>query len=208
MAFLSAFAESGVGMIRVCEVCGGEFEGRDGSRCCSGKCRVRLLRSVTKELSEEELSVTGEGISVTSAALNVTDKIESVTDNVTDNGKSVTDKLVFGVTDNSDVTDKVLKKGLEASVRKQDELRASRLPEVTLDTPCNTGVVRGDAGETFLDIEKDLHLSLRKDLGIFAWSRDGIFIRPDITIDQVQNIARLIHAKRGRFNVTFPNECR
>jgi hypothetical protein len=48
-----------------------------------------------------------------------------------------------------------------------------------------------------LDLVGDLKLSLEKDLGIYGWSADGIFIRPDISIDQVQNIARLIHAKNG-----------
>jgi hypothetical protein len=30
-----------------------------------------------------------------------------------------------------------------------------------------------------------------------GWSQDGIFILPDITIDQVRNIRRLIEAKHG-----------
>jgi hypothetical protein len=49
-----------------------------------------------------------------------------------------------------------------------------------------------------LDLVKDLHLNIEKDLGIYGWTADGIFIRPDIRIGQVQNIARLVHAKNGR----------
>ncbi len=49
-----------------------------------------------------------------------------------------------------------------------------------------------------VDLVKDLHLDLVKDLGVDSWTADGIFIRSDITVDQVQNIARLIHAKHGR----------
>lgn len=49
-----------------------------------------------------------------------------------------------------------------------------------------------------VDLVKDLHLNLEKDLGVYGWTADGIFIRPDIRVDQVQNIARLVHAKNGR----------
>jgi hypothetical protein len=49
-----------------------------------------------------------------------------------------------------------------------------------------------------IDVAKDLHLSLEKDLGITGWTADGIFIRPDITVAQVRNIARLVHAKHSR----------
>jgi hypothetical protein len=55
----------------------------------------------------------------------------------------------------------------------------------------------------FIDIVKDLKLNLEKDLGITGWTPDGIFIRPEITIQQVQNIARLIHAKHGRKEPIF-----
>ncbi len=48
-----------------------------------------------------------------------------------------------------------------------------------------------------IDIVKDLGLNL-KDLGVTGWTSDGIFLRDDITISQVQNIARLVHAKNGR----------
>lgn len=48
-----------------------------------------------------------------------------------------------------------------------------------------------------LDLVKDLNLDIRKDLGCMGFSPDGIFILPDITIDQVRTIRRLIEAKRG-----------
>ena len=49
-----------------------------------------------------------------------------------------------------------------------------------------------------VDLVKDLHLDLEKDLGVTSWTADGIFIRPDIRVGQVQNIARLVAAKHGR----------
>ena len=66
-----------------------------------------------------------------------------------------------------------------------------------------------DVGEPagVVDVVKDLKLDMGKDLGIYSWSADGIFIRPDITIPQVQNIARMVHARRGRSCPAF-NECR
>jgi len=58
-----------------------------------------------------------------------------------------------------------------------------------------------------VELERDLYLDLKKDLGITSWTADGIFLCNDITIDQVQNIARLVHAKRGRVCPKFL-ECR
>jgi hypothetical protein len=58
-----------------------------------------------------------------------------------------------------------------------------------------------------VDIVADLGLDLKKDLGVTSWTADGIFIRDDITVDQVQNIARLVHAKHGRPCPEF-RECR
>jgi hypothetical protein len=85
------------------------------------------------------------------------------------------------------------------------ELRNTNLPEVSIEEPCK--VPSGlKMGQIYLDLEKDLKLDLKKDLGIFAWTPDGIFIRPDITVKQVQNIARLIHAKNGRSTPEF-KEC-
>jgi len=48
-----------------------------------------------------------------------------------------------------------------------------------------------------VDLVKDLHLDLQKDLGVTAWTSDGIFIRDDITIEQVRNIRRIVEAKHG-----------
>ncbi len=58
-----------------------------------------------------------------------------------------------------------------------------------------------------VDLEKDLNLDMEKDLGIMSWTADGIFLRPDITVSQVQNIAKLIHAKHNRSCPEF-RECR
>ena len=67
-------------------------------------------------------------------------------------------------------------------------------------TDCVTATEDDEVGTPIkvLDVEKDLKLSLAKDLGVDSWTEDGIFIRPDITVGQVQTIARLIHAKHGR----------
>lgn len=50
---------------------------------------------------------------------------------------------------------------------------------------------------SYLDLTKDLSLNM-SDLGITGWNEDGIFIKPEITVEQVRNIARLVHAKHGR----------
>jgi hypothetical protein len=78
--------------------------------------------------------------------------------------------------------------------RKKEAMLATDLPEVSLDTPC----VVPEAPKVFMDVERDLGMNLKKDLGCYSWSRDGIMIRPDITVQQVHNIARLIHARHGR----------
>jgi len=65
-----------------------------------------------------------------------------------------------------------------------------------IDIPCR--VVQQIIRDGYMDLEKDLKLSLQKDLGITAWTSEGVFIREDITIPQVRNIAKLIHAKHGR----------
>ena len=67
--------------------------------------------------------------------------------------------------------------------------------DVTIDsnTPCKVVTIRKGC----LDVEKDLKLSMDKDLGITGWTEDGIFIKPEITVDQVRNISRMIHAKNG-----------
>ena len=58
-----------------------------------------------------------------------------------------------------------------------------------------------------IDLVGDLNLNLSKDLGLKGWSENGIFLKPDISIDQIHNIARLIHAKNGRPCPEF-RECR
>lgn len=65
---------------------------------------------------------------------------------------------------------------------------------VTMDEPCVTSVT--DDSDR-LDLE-EMGVNLKKDLGISAWTPNGIMLNKDITIAQVQNIARLIHAKHGR----------
>lgn len=90
---------------------------------------------------------------------------------------SVTDQTpgeVLSVTENLSVTPK-------------EEL------SVTSDTPARLSVTP----DAFINVTKDLKLDLKKDLGCMGWSPDGIFILPDITIDQVRNIRRLVEAKNG-----------
>jgi hypothetical protein len=52
--------------------------------------------------------------------------------------------------------------------------------------------------EPYIDIVHDLGLDPEKDLGIKGWNADGIFLNEVITVAQVQNIARLVHARHGR----------
>ena len=59
------------------------------------------------------------------------------------------------------------------------------------------GVSVSEPVSVSLDIERDLKLDLKKDLGVTAWTKDGIFIRDDITVEQVQNIRKLVAAKNG-----------
>ena len=47
-----------------------------------------------------------------------------------------------------------------------------------------------------LDFTKDLKLDLRKDLGVSSWE-NGIFILPEITVEQVRRIRGLVGAKNG-----------
>lgn len=55
------------------------------------------------------------------------------------------------------------------------------------------------AGQTVttLDFAKDLKLDLSKDLGVTSWDANGIFLSPDITIEQVRRIRALVGAKNG-----------
>lgn len=122
--------------------------------------------------------------------------------------KTCSDKCrqVFRRISVTEVADRIVTDGEKVSQIKARELSVTNLPSVSLDEPCKV-FPETKQGEVYLDLEKDLGLDLRKDLGIYSWTADGIFIRPDITIDQVQNIARLVHAKNGRPCPSF-NECR
>jgi hypothetical protein len=194
-----------------CESCSKWFEAeRITAKYCSEKCKKQAQRvsgtggevSGTSQVSVPEVSGTNSlagQVSGTADPLNVTEDVLSVTDSplsVTESSLSVTEKV--SVTEKEAVMIALETSGKKAAKRKQDALLATDLPEVSLDTPCNTGLSPETPGEIFIDVEKDLGLSLRKDLGCYSWSRDGIMIRPDITIQQVQNIARLIHARHGR----------
>jgi hypothetical protein len=66
---------------------------------------------------------------------------------------------------------------------------------IDIDVPCKVFSKKSEEGR--VDLVKDLKLSLDKDLGITSWSENGIMIKPDITIQQVQNICSLIRAKNG-----------
>lgn len=85
--------------------------------------------------------------------------------------------------------------GLEISNEKKRELQSSDLPNVTMDDPCR--IVETGNETVYLDLEKDLKLDLKKDLGITAWTADGIFIRDDIAISQVRAVRMLVEAKNG-----------
>jgi len=58
-------------------------------------------------------------------------------------------------------------------------------------------VAKYDDLSVTLDLVKDLKLDMRKDLGVRAWTEDGIFIRDDITEGQVRAIRDLVAAKNG-----------
>jgi hypothetical protein len=66
---------------------------------------------------------------------------------------------------------------------------------IDIDVPCKVFSKKDEEG--VVDLVRDLKLDLKKDLGIDSWSSSGIMIRPDITIQQVQNICSLIRAKNG-----------
>jgi len=68
---------------------------------------------------------------------------------------------------------------------------------IDIDVPCRVFSDKPKEGEKMLNLVKDLKLDLRKDLGISGWTSDGIFILPEITVQQVQNICSLIRAKNG-----------
>jgi hypothetical protein len=90
----------------------------------------------------------------------------------------------------------LVKRGVEIAEEKRRKLLMDG-PTIDVEVPCKTGVAKDVPGAIRLDLVRDLKLNLEKDLGITAWSADGIFLRPEITVTQVQNIARLVHAKNG-----------
>jgi hypothetical protein len=164
-------------MVRICESCGLDFDGRSDARYCGNTCRSKASRA-----TDNKLSVAEGGIA--------TDKVDA-----TDNFR------VGCATDNSlklvDPNDpKVIDAGRVISEKKRHEMLTSDLPVIDSDVPCRVSPMV-PKGEFKFDLVKDLKLNLQKDLGIFAWSADGIFIRPDITIDQVRNIRSIVEAKHG-----------
>jgi hypothetical protein len=97
-------------------------------------------------------------------------------------------------------SDKCRVKSNRLSVTESPEVSVTNL-SVTDEKPLS--VTKPQKPKIFIDIVKDLKLNPEKDLGITGWTPDGIFIRPDITIQQVQTLARLIHAKHGRKEPIF-----
>jgi hypothetical protein len=97
-------------------------------------------------------------------------------------------------------SDKCRVKSNRLSVTENPEVSVTNL-SVTDEKPLS--VTKPKQDKIFIDIVKDLKLNPEKDLGITGWTPDGIFIRPDITIQQVQTLARLIHAKHGRKEPIF-----
>jgi hypothetical protein len=183
-----------------CESCSKWFEAeRITARYCSGKCRIAKMRvSVTGDslsVTEEEVSVTESSEKVSVTEVSVTNSLAGQV-SVPETPLSVPEKV--SVTEEEAVLIALEISGKKAAKRKQEALLATDLPEVSLDVPCNTGLSPETPGEIFLDVEKDLGLSLKKDLGCYSWTKNGIMIRPDITVQQVHNIARLIHARHGR----------
>jgi len=65
--------------------------------------------------------------------------------------------------------------------------------DISPDIPCKV-----PTQSARIDIERDLKLHMHRDLGITAWTPNGIMIRPNITISQVHAIAKLIHATHHR----------
>ena len=164
-------------MQKSCEVCGKGFDAeRVTARYCTPQCRKLAFHSGKVSVLSVPEKV---GISPHSVP-----KSPSVPDSVLDL------KLI----DPNDP--EVIEEGMVIAEEKKREMNATTLPVVSLDEPCkvDAGI---DRGETYLDLEKDLHLDLKRDLGIYSWTKDGIFIRPDITIQQVRNIRRLVEARHG-----------
>jgi hypothetical protein len=168
-----------------CESCSKWFEAaRMDAKYCSSTCRSKKSRLI----ATDNPFATDNSVATDNPELSVaTDKIGE---------EDATDKLSVALA--LKTPEELIESGKIIAKKKKEAMLATDLPEVSLDTPCNTGLSPETLGEIFLDVEKDLGLSLKKDLGCYSWTRDGIMIRPDITVQQVHNIAKLIHAKHGR----------
>jgi hypothetical protein len=69
----------------------------------------------------------------------------------------------------------LIQRGQIISEMKLKELKGTNLPEVSTDEPCKVVSTKKD-GEVYINLEKDLKLNLQKDLGVFAWTSDGILL--------------------------------
>jgi hypothetical protein len=164
-------------MEKTCEVCGVVFEAeRVSARFCAPVCRKLAFLKGRVSVPDSVPKVSVPGVSVPESDLSVL---------------SVPDLKLIDPNDQ-----KVIEEGQNIADEKKREMVSTVLPSVSLDEPCRT-VETQKIGEVFFDLVKDLHLDMKKDLGIFAWTKDGIFIRPDITIQQTRNIRRLVEAKHG-----------
>jgi hypothetical protein len=85
------------------------------------------------------------------------------------------------------------KLSVASGINATDNLATDKV--IDIDVPCKVFSKKDEEG--VVDLVKDLKLDLKKDLGIDSWSSSGIMIRPDITIQQVQNICSLVRAKNG-----------
>ena len=163
-----------------CLVCGTEFESeRATAKYCTGACRAKADRISARDrvLSARKNDIQGE-VSARKSLAHGSEEVSARVDLVDPNDPEV------------------IERGLDIADEKKREMSVSNLPSISLDEPCKNSF--GDApGVVRLDLEKDLGLDLRKDLGCFAVTKDGWFIRPDITIQQVRNIRRLVEAKHG-----------
>jgi predicted nucleic acid-binding Zn-ribbon protein len=189
-------------MEKVCEMCGKVYEAERAVRkYCSGACRAKAERVSARSSAREEDSSVRNGVS----SVRKEGEMDSSVRNLAYGSSSARSEnpIVRGDLMLVDANDEVIEAGKVISEQKKEEMQASKLPSVSLDEPCKmpeVGPLGGESlkeGEVYLDLVKDLGLDLKRDLGCFAVSRDGWFIRPDITIQQVRNIRRIIEARHG-----------
>jgi hypothetical protein len=178
-------------MRKECEVCGEDFEAeRSTARFCTPGCRKLAFQRGRVSVPGDSvpgLSVIGGGVTPVT--------VPGVTGVIDPSDPAVIAKVRRAAEGVVPLSVVAASRKIEKKVR---EMLPDGCPSVSGDVPCNTGTFKLKQGEVFLDLEKGLKLDLRKDLGVYYWTPDGIFIRPDITVDQVQNIARIIHAKHDR----------